>query len=44
MNPKHIFTAANVLSAIYRIAYTGVLLYSLFSKKRDSDSYGDFRR
>jgi hypothetical protein len=30
---RHIFTAANVLSAVYRIAATSVLLYHLVRRK-----------
>lgn len=34
MTAKHVFTAANVISALYRCAYTGVLFYHLALRLR----------
>jgi len=41
MNAKHVFTAANVVTAIYRIAYTGTLLFALFKGRRSNTSRRD---
>lgn len=34
MNFKQIHTIANVAGSVYRIAYTSMLLYYLFNRKR----------
>ena len=33
MNAKHVYTAASVVSAIYRILLTGVLMLRLFRRR-----------
>lgn len=33
MNLRHVHTAANLAGSIYRIAYTSMLLYYLFSRR-----------